>query len=83
MPAMPKKRDDDEELLTVTGVSAYLGVSIKTVRRWWEDGKLPGMRTQNGYRLFRTSDVAKLKPLVDAQREKMRRGPKQARPPVE
>jgi excisionase family DNA binding protein len=50
----------DEELLTAAQAADRLGVSVRTVARWAEEGRLPeamklaGVR---GPRLFRAEDV--------------------------
>jgi excisionase family DNA binding protein len=51
----------DEESATATvglsGAAAIAGVSISTLRRWADEGRLPSFRTAGGHRRFRVSDI--------------------------
>ena len=47
----------DDDLLTAGQAARQLQVSIDTVRRWGEAGKIPMLRTPTGNRRFRRSDV--------------------------
>lgn len=46
-----------EELLTTGGTAKRLALSTDRVRQLEREGKLPAQKTQNGQRLFRTSDI--------------------------
>jgi excisionase family DNA binding protein len=48
-------------LMTPSEAAALLGVSADTVRNYSDEGKLPTLRTVTGRRLFRRSDVKKLR----------------------
>ena len=48
-----------EKLLTIGEASKELGVSISTLRRWDNSGKLKSEKTVSGHRRY---DIAKLKP---------------------
>jgi excisionase family DNA binding protein len=39
---------DDDRLLTVSEVAAYLRIGPESVRRWLRDGKLPGIDLGRG-----------------------------------
>jgi len=47
----------DDDLLTAGQAARQLQVSIDTVRRGGEAGKIPMLRTPTGNRRFRRSDV--------------------------
>jgi excisionase family DNA binding protein len=62
MVATYAKRDDGEDILTTSEVAALLGVSEPTLRRWDEAGKFrPKRHPINGYRMYRRSEVLKLR----------------------
>ena len=44
-------------LITIREASDLLGVSIKTLRRWEQQGKISSIRTVGGHRRFRRADV--------------------------
>ena len=44
-------------LITIREASDLLGVSIKTLRRWEEQGKISSIRTPGGHRRFRPEDL--------------------------
>ncbi len=43
-------------LITIREASDLLGVSIKTLRRWEQQGKIVSIRTRGGHRRFRPED---------------------------
>lgn len=53
-------RDQETNLLSVAEAGRILKRSAKTVREYHRIGKLEGMRTQYGMRLFRIGDVERL-----------------------
>jgi len=44
-------------LITIREASDLLGVSIKTLRRWEQQGKITSIRTRGGHRRFRPGDL--------------------------
>jgi excisionase family DNA binding protein len=53
--------DNQEEMTISIGDAAKeLGVSVKTVRRWAEAGKIRYERSPSGHRRFYISDVKRL-----------------------
>lgn len=50
-----------KELLLIRDAAAQLGVSVATLRRWADAGKVPAARMPSGHRRFRAADVAKLR----------------------
>ncbi|AVQ70081.1 hypothetical protein MTo_03794 [Microcystis aeruginosa NIES-1211] len=44
-------------LITIREASDLLGVSIKTLRRWEQQGKIASIRTRGGHRRFRPEDL--------------------------
>lgn len=46
-----------EKVLLASEVAAIFGVTIGTVGRWADEGKLPGFRTPGGHRRFRREDI--------------------------
>ena len=51
---------DDDEVLTVANAAELFGVSVETIRRWADAGRLPSFRTLGGRRRFRWADVRAL-----------------------
>src|SRR3989344_4518381 len=48
----------DEELLSISQAAQYLGVSLMTLRRWDESGKLVAIRKEGGtHRYYREKDL--------------------------
>jgi putative resolvase len=45
------------KLITIREASDLLGVSIKTLRRWEQQGKIASIRTVGGHRRFRRGDI--------------------------
>jgi excisionase family DNA binding protein len=41
----------------LSGAAAIAGVSVSTLRRWADEGRVPSFRTAGGHRRFRVSDV--------------------------
>src|SRR5438067_1846388 len=41
----------------LSGAAAIAGVSVSTLRRWADEGRIPSFRTAGGHRRFRVSDV--------------------------
>jgi len=50
----------DEILLMASGAAKILGRSAETVRFYERTGRLPALRTEDGTRLFKKSDVLEL-----------------------
>ena len=51
-----------DEYMTVTEAAEYVGVCANTLRNWGASGKLPEYRHPvNNYRLFKMSDVERLR----------------------
>lgn len=52
-------REDDRAAATVglAEAAAIAGVSVGTVRRWSDEGRLPSFRTPGGHRRFRVADI--------------------------
>jgi len=46
-----------DNLITIREASGLLGVSIKTLRRWEQQGKIVSIRTRGGHRRFRPEDL--------------------------
>ena len=44
-------------LITIREAADLLGVSIKTIRRWEQQGKIASIRTVGGHRRFRRGDI--------------------------
>jgi excisionase family DNA binding protein len=60
--------------ITVKDAAEFLGVSPNTIRNWARDQKLPEYRHPiNNYRLFKKSDLAKMKRLIESPNLKSRR----------
>jgi DNA repair protein RadD len=56
-------KENEQDLLSISDAAAYLGVSINTLRRWDESGKLKPVRNPiNDYRMYRRSDLEPFKP---------------------
>lgn len=51
---------DDSPLLTPAQAARALNVSVETIRRWANDGKLRTVRTLGGQRRFSRADVDEL-----------------------
>lgn len=47
-----------KKLLTIKQASEELGVSIKTIRRWEQQGKIESIRTSGGHRRFKLKEVS-------------------------
>lgn len=47
-----------DDLLTPGQVAAIFKVSVTTVGKWADDGKLPSFRTPGGQRRFRRTDIS-------------------------
>ena len=59
----PKINEElDSPLLKIGDAANKLGVSIKTLRRWEEAGKLPAVKTPGGTRYYSLDDLAKFNP---------------------
>lgn len=48
----PARRAGDEHYFRTSEVATILRVSVRAVRSWADDGKLPCVRTNGGHRLF-------------------------------
>ncbi|MDP8929620.1 MAG: helix-turn-helix domain-containing protein [Actinomycetota bacterium] len=53
----PARRAGDEHYFRTSEVATILRVSVRAVRSWADDGKLPCVRTNGGHRLFPASGV--------------------------
>lgn len=53
--------DHPDKPMTTGDVAAIFGVTMTTVKRWAEDGKLPSFRTVGGHFRFHPADVQALK----------------------
>lgn len=53
--------DHTDRPLTTGDVATIFGVTLTTVKRWAEDGRLASFRTVGGHYRFRAGDVAALK----------------------
>lgn len=49
-----------DELLTITGAAAFLGVSVDTLRRWDKNGKLVAIRKEGGTHRYYTKHTLEL-----------------------
>jgi excisionase family DNA binding protein len=58
----------DNDFLMTSDAARELGIAKETVLFWERTGKLPAIRTQNGRRLFRRSDIERLKREREAAR---------------
>jgi excisionase family DNA binding protein len=67
---------DPNDLLTPSDAARVLGLSPDSVRVLSDNGRLPGMRTVSGRRLFRRGDVDRL------AAERASRAHQHAHPPV-
>jgi excisionase family DNA binding protein len=59
-PISPLSRADDDHWLSVHEASAMLGVSLSTLRRWADAGKIPIHRTLGGHRRFSRHELQAL-----------------------
>jgi excisionase family DNA binding protein len=50
----------EQDFLPIGEAARLLGVSVETVRRWDNAGKIPSVRTLGGQRRFRRADIAAL-----------------------
>ena len=55
-----KKSFEDDKLLSIGNASEYLGVSIDTLRRWANSGKIKELRSPGNHRYFKLTDLNKL-----------------------
>lgn len=53
--------EPSEDLLPIGDVARALGVSVPTVRRWENEGKIESTRTLGGQRRFARSEVDRIK----------------------
>jgi excisionase family DNA binding protein len=51
----------EEKVLTAGEAADYLGVHVKTVRKWADRGWLASVRWPNGWRYFRRSDLDEMR----------------------
>jgi len=47
-------------LMTTSSAARLLGVSAECVRAYERSGRLPAIRTENGFRLFQRADLERL-----------------------
>jgi excisionase family DNA binding protein len=50
----------EHKFLSIGDVAKQFGVSIKTIRRWEEEGLILGIRTPKGHRRFPESELERL-----------------------
>lgn len=63
-------RDDTEEPLRIGQAAAVLDVSVDTIRRWEDDGRITVQRSEGGQRLVPMSEIRRL---LDARPRKRHR----------
>ncbi len=64
---MYKVKEMKSELITVKQASEILGVNPETLRRWDRAGKLKAKRhPMNSYRLYKLTDIRKLKIKIES-----------------
>lgn len=51
---------DDYTLMRPTAAAALVGVHVRTLARWSDEGRLPVRRTRGGKRRYRRADVIAL-----------------------
>ncbi|MGL5076134.1 MAG: IS607 family transposase [Waterburya sp.] len=61
--------DDSLMSISIGEAAEILGVSVKTVRRWSDDGKLRYERAPSGHRRYNLQDVKRVKPKTLADLE--------------
>ena len=44
----------------LSGAAAFAGVSVSTIRRWSDEGRVPSYRTAGGHRRFRVADLQQI-----------------------
>ncbi|MGI6426790.1 MAG: MerR family DNA-binding transcriptional regulator [Natronincolaceae bacterium] len=49
-----------EKMISISKASKILGVDIRTLQRWDNDGKLTAYRTLGGHRRYKLSEVGSL-----------------------
>jgi excisionase family DNA binding protein len=54
--------ENQEVTISIGDAAKELGVSVKTVRRWSEAGKLKSERSPSGHRRFYLSDIKRITP---------------------
>ena len=54
---MKPESDLPVQTLGLSAAAALAGVSISTLRRWADEGRIPSFRTAGGHRRFRVADV--------------------------
>src|SRR5665213_468789 len=59
MPAAPALADEDRTL-RIGQAAELLGISVDTIRRWEQDGRLATTRSVGGQRLVQIADVSRL-----------------------
>ncbi len=53
-------QDAPDDLLTSHEAAAFIGVSVRSLTRWEEDGHITALRTPGGHRRYRRRDVEAL-----------------------
>jgi hypothetical protein len=76
-PATVHRMEHDSDLLTVTAFAREAGAHPHTVSNYERRGDLKATRASNGIRLFRRSDIPKLRQLIA---EGIARRPRKAKP---
>lgn len=54
---MNNDRSDAGGTVGLSGAAAIAGVSVSTLRRWADEGRVPSFRTAGGHRRFRVGDI--------------------------
>ena len=52
---------DDTPLLTIGEAARMLGVSVDTIRRWSDSGRIPAVVLPSGHRRYRAEDIRNLR----------------------
>ena len=58
---MTSNQQLDTEVMTPGRAAAALGISIETLRRWEQDGKISAFRTPGGQRRFARSEIDRVR----------------------
>ena len=54
---MTRDQEPAEGTVGLGGAAAIAGVSVSTLRRWADEGRVPSFRTAGGHRRFRVGDI--------------------------
>ena len=61
MVTSPRQLTEPPALLPIGEAARQLGVSVDTLRRWSNAGRMPTITLPNGQRRYRTEDIAALR----------------------